>query len=166
MNFKSLPQLLDHFKNEVTCTDYYENIRWGGNPICPHCGSEKPYKTTRGYKCSNSDCYKKFAVKVGTIFENSKISFRIWFAAIYIATSHKKGISNVQLALDLGITQKTSWFLLHRIRKILRVKAPQMLCENKIVEVDEEYIGGKEANKHYKKRRSAEGFTTNEGKPY
>ncbi|GGG31756.1 transposase [Christiangramia forsetii] len=93
MNFKSLPQLLDYFKDEATCIEYYENIRWGGTPVCPHCGSENPYKTTRGYKCSNNECYKKFTVKVGTIFENSKIPFRIWFAAIYLATSHKKGIS-------------------------------------------------------------------------
>lgn len=166
MNFKSLPQLLDYFKDEATCIEYYENIRWNGNPICPHCGSENPYKTNRGYKCSNSDCYKKFTVKVGTIFENSKIPFRIWFAAIYLATSHKKGISSVQLALDLGITQKTAWFVLHRIREMLRDKAPKMLGENKMVEVDEAYLGGKEKNKHFKKQRSNNGFTTNEGKPY
>lgn len=166
MNFKSLPQLLDYFKDEATCIEYYENIRWNGNPVCPHCESENPYKTNRGYKCSNSDCHKKFTVKVGTIFESSKISFRIWFAAIYLATSHKKGISSVQLALDLGITQKTAWFVLHRIREMLRAKAPQMLGEKKMVEVDEAYIGGVESNKHLNKRRSENGFTTNEGKPY
>lgn len=167
MNFKSLPQLLDYFKDEATCIEYYENIRWNGNAVCPHCGSENPYKTNRGYKCSNNECYKKFTVKVGTIFENSKIPFRIWFAAIYLATSHKKGISSVQLALDLGITQKTAWFVLHRIREMLREKAPKMLGENKMVETDATYIGGREGNKHLRKRRSLENKElTNEGKPY
>ncbi len=154
MNFKSLPQLLDHFKEEKTCIEYYEAIRWNGKPVCPHCASENPYKTNRGYKCSNPDCHKKFTVKVGTIFENSKIKFRIWFAAIYLCTAHKKGISSVQLAIDLGITQKTAWFVLHRIREMLKNQAPQMLGETKTVEVDEAYIGGREVNRHTKKRRS------------
>jgi len=156
MKFKSLPQLLDYFKDEQTCIEYYENIRWGGNPVCPHCGSENPYKTNRGYKCSNSCCHKKFTVKVGTIFENSKIPFRTWFAAIFLATNHKKGISSVQLASDLGITQKTAWFVLHRIREMLKEKAPKMLGEKNMVEVDEAYIGGKERNKHFSKQRSSD----------
>lgn len=89
MNFKSLPQLLDYFKDEKTCTKYYEQLRWNGKPICPHCSTDKkPYNTNRGYKCSYSNCGKKFTVKVGTIFENSKIPFRTWFAAIYLCTSH------------------------------------------------------------------------------
>ncbi len=159
MNFKSLPQLLDFFKDEQAGIEYYENIRWNGNPVCPHCGSEKPYKTNRGYKCSNKDCHKKFTVRVGTIFENSKIPFRIWFAAIYLATTHKKGISSVQLSIDLGITQKTAWFVLHRIREMLKEKAPKMLGETNTVEVDETYIGGKEKNKHAHKRRSLDDKT-------
>src|SRR4051812_28873810 len=116
MNFKSLIQLLDHFKEEATCIAYYEQLRWNGNPVCPHCGSENPYKTIRvrinkkgeriekkEYKCSDKDCLSKFTVKVGTIFECSKIPFRTWFAAIYLCTSSKKGISSVLLAEQLGI---------------------------------------------------------------
>ncbi len=167
MNFKSLPQLLDYFKEESTCIEYYEQIRWGGKPVCPHCGSERTYKTNRGHKCANNECYKKFTVKVGTIFHGSKISLRIWFAAIFLATTHKKGISSVQLALDLGITQKTAWFVLHRIREMLKDKAPQMLGENNMVEVDETYIGGNNKNRHYGKKRSKEDNTlTNSGEVY
>lgn len=167
MNFKSLPQLLDYFRLESTGIAYYENLRWGDNPTCPHCGAEKPYKTNRGWKCSNKECYKKFTVRVGTIFENSKIAFRIWFAAIYLATSHKKGISSVQLAIDLGITQKTAWFVLHRIREMLKEKAPKMLGEANTVEVDETYIGGRERNKHHGQKRSFEDNTLkNDGTPF
>lgn len=157
MNFKSLPQLLDTFKDEATCIKYYEKMRWNGKPICPHCSAEKPYKTNRGYKCSNSECYKKFTVKVGTIFENSKIPFRTWFAAMYLITAHKKGISSVQLSIDLNITQKTAWFVLHRIREMLKDNAPKMLGgEGQTIEVDETYIGGIELNKHKGKKRSNE----------
>lgn len=167
MNFKSLPQLLDYFKDEATCIKYYENIRWQGKPKCPHCGADRPYKTSRGYKCSNNKCYKKFTVKVGTIFHSSKIPMRIWFASIFLATTHKKGISSVQLALNLGITQKTAWFVLHRIREMLREKSPKMLKKSGTKEIDETYLGGLEKNKHYKKRRSdTNSNLTNEGKPF
>lgn len=168
MNFTTLPQLLDYFKKEETCIKYYEKLRWNGNPVCPHCGTEKPYVTTRGYKCSNSECYKKFTVKIGTIFENSKIPFRIWFAAIYLCTSSKKGISSVQLAEQLGITQKTAWFVLHRVREMLKNQAPHMVGGNgNMVEADETYIGGKEKNRHEKKRRNAENpDLANDGTPY
>lgn len=167
MNFKSLPQLLDYFKEESTCIEYYENIRWQGEPTCPHCGADNPYRTTRGFKCSNNECYKKFTVKVDTIFHNSKIPLRIWFAAIWLATNHKKGISSVQLSIDLGITQKSAWFVLHRIREMLKDKSPRMLGENNTVEVDEAYIGGKEGNKHLNKKRSYKDRSlTNEGKPF
>lgn len=152
MNFKSLPELLDYFKDEATCISYYEQLRWAGNPTCPHCGAARPYRTNRGYKCSSKECLKKFTVKVGTIFENSKIPFRIWFGAIFLATNHKKGISSLQLASDLNITQKTAWFVLHRIREMLKENSPAMLGgKGKMVEADEAYIGGKIGNKHESK---------------
>lgn len=166
-NFKSLPQLLDHFKDEKVCIAHYEKLRWNGKPICPFCKAEKPYKTNRGYKCSNSECHKKFTCRVGTIFENSKIPFRIWFGAIYLATASKKGISSVQLAINLDITQKTAWFVLHRVREMLKGNAPAMLGgENKVVEGDATFIGGKETNKHFNKRvkREIENPTPTEGK--
>lgn len=153
-NFKSLPQLLDHFKDEKVCIAYYEKLRWNGKPVCPFCKSEKkPYRTKRGFKCADTNCRKHFTVKVGSIFENSKIPFRTWFAAIYLCTNHKKGISSVQLAIDLNITQKTAWFVLHRVREMLKGEAPDMVGgENKIVEADATFLGGREKNKHFSKR--------------
>lgn len=159
MNFKSLPQLLDHFKDEKTGIEYYERIRWNGKPVCPHCGVDKtPYRTNRGFKCSDKNCSKKFTVKTGTIFDNSKISFRIWFAAIFLAGSNRKGISSHQLSRELGITQKTAWFVLHRVREMLKSYAPAMIGENKTVEADEAYLGGREQFKHKNKK-------TKEGEP-
>jgi transposase-like protein len=140
MKFKSLPELLDYFKDDNVCREYYEKIRWNGKPVCPHCNHEKVYKTNRGYKCSSSECYKKFTVTVGTVFENTKIPLRLWFAAIYLCTAHKKGISSLQLGRDLNIPQKTAWFLEHRVREMLRTKNPTLLKGT--VEVDGTLVGG------------------------
>src|ERR1700761_7158239 len=150
--FKSLLQVLDYFKSEETCISYLANSRWGETPTCPHCGNVGAYVTNRGFKCKAKECHKKFTVTTGTIFENTKISLRVWFATIYLATAHKKGISSLQLSRDLNITQKTAWFLLHRVREMLSNNAPEML--EGIVEIDETYIGGATKNKSNKKRRA------------
>lgn len=149
-NFKTLPQLLDFFKDEETCKAYLEQQRWGGTPACPFCGVINPYRTNRGFKCRDKECHKKFTVTVGTVYENSKIPLRTWFAAIYLGTSSKKGVSSLQISRQLGVTQKTAWFLNHRIREMLRAKAPHMLKGQ--VQIDETYVGGKEGNKHKSKK--------------
>lgn len=154
MNFKSLPQLLDYFKDEKTAIKYFEKMRWNGNPICPHCGANKPYTTNIGYKCSNNECYKKFTCKVGSIFEGSKITFRTWFAAIYLISSHKRGISSVQLSIDLNVTQKTAWFMLHRIREMVKAQIPESFTGEMTIEIDESHVGGKEENRHKGKKMS------------
>lgn len=152
MNFKSLPELLDYFKDEAACRAYYENIRWPDSKvICPHCGHDKVYRTTRGFKCASSKCYKKFTVTVGTIFESSHINLRLWYAAIWLCTSHKKGFNSVQLGRELGIPQKTAWFLNHRVREMLKSNNVTLLSNT--VEADETFIGGKDKNRHFNKRR-------------
>jgi transposase-like protein len=148
-NFTTLTECLDYFKEEETCIAYLEQQRWGGTPACPFCGVIDPYRTNRGFKCSEKTCGKKFSVKVGTIYENSKIPLRTWFAAGYLCLSSKKGVSSLQIHRQLGITQKTAWFVLHRIREMLKAKSPVMLRNT--AQIDETYVGGSIKNKHKSK---------------
>lgn len=150
--FKNLKELLVKFSSDDVCRHYLESMRWGGIPVCPKCSHRESYKLGDGktYKCKNKECNKKFTVTVGTVFENTNIPLHTWFAALYIATAHKKGISSVQLSKDLGITQKTAWFMLHRIRKAFVSNAPFMLQD--VVEADETFVGGKNKNRHADKK--------------
>jgi transposase-like protein len=149
--FDTLIDATIYFSDEQVCRDYLENIRWGDTPICPHCGNKEVYRYSNGklYKCK--ECREQFTVKVGTIFEDSKISLSKWFVAIYLLTAHKKGISSLQLHRDLGVTQKTAWFMLQRIRYAIRTKSFNKPLQN-FVECDETYVGGKAKNKHACKR--------------
>lgn len=164
MKFKSFIQLLDYFKKEETAIQYAENLIWKGKPSCPHCKAFNPYKTSMGYKCS--DCHKKFTIKVGTIFEGSKLPFRTWFAAIYLISSHKKGISSVQLSVDLNVTQKTAWFMLHRIREMFKNEVPEFFDGTGIYEADESFFGGKEDHRHYNKKQFKKTNLANDGTKY
>jgi transposase-like protein len=149
--FKNLRELFIKFNNEEICRDYLAEQRWCGKPVCPYCShSERIYQIEKGkrYKCS--ECKRKFSVLVGTVFEDSKIPLSIWFGAVYLITAHKKGISSLQLSRDLSVTQKTAWFMLHRIRTMLLSTHPAML--DNIVEIDETFVGGKDKFKHKDKR--------------
>lgn len=141
--FNTLMDLMGYFSNEQKCIEYLEKIRWNGNVISPFDPTSKVYKCSNGYWCKNTN--KTFNVKTKTIFENSKIPLRKWFVTIWIITSHKKGISSIQLSKDIGVTQKTGWFMLQRIRKCFESQNNSTLHND--VEVDETYIGGRERNK-------------------
>src|SRR5215213_4814482 len=143
---KNLKDLMKKFEDEAKCREFLVQQRWNGVPVCPKCGHTKVYNIENGkrFKCANNKCYNKFSVTVGTVFEASNIPLSTWFPAMYLIISHKKGISSIQLAKDLGVTQKTSWFMLHRIRESLKSKGSSLLSN--VVEVDEVYIGGKVGN--------------------
>ena len=146
---QNLKQLMKDFSDEQHCINFLIRQRWDGCPKCPYCGSEKWYKIENGkrFKCGNKECYKKYSVTVGTVFHASNIPLTTWFPALYLVTAHKKGISSIQLAKDLGTTQKTAWFMIHRIRESLKEKGSSLLSGT--IEVDETY-GGRKFGSEYK----------------
>jgi len=150
--FHSLYDLFEAIPDEQAAIDHFRALRWKDGAYCPHCGSVKVYhfSDNRTHKCG--DCRQRFSIKVGTIFEDTKIPIRKWLAAIWMLTSHKKGIASTTLAKDIKVTQKTAWFMLHRLRHAATTKSFNAPLKG-TVEADETFIGGKEKNKHASKRK-------------
>lgn len=151
----SLYDCFEQFPDEQSVIDHFRAIRWKNGEFCPLCGHDKIYhfSDNRTHKCGS--CRKRFSIKVGTIFEDTKLPLRKWFAAIWLITSHKKGIASTQLAKNLKITQKTAWFVLHRLRHASKTKSFNKPLEGE-VEFDETYTGGKETNKPISKRKTGQ----------
>ena len=153
-HFDSLVDLMKAFPDEQACVDHLRAIRWRDGEFCPHCGGTRIYHFSdrKTFKCG--DCRQRFSIKVGTIFHDTKLPLQKWFMASWLITNHPKGIASTTLAKDLNITQKSAWFVLHRIRHAARTKSFNMKLRGKI-EVDETYVGGKAINQHG--RRSGKG---------
>lgn len=147
---ETLLDAVTYFADADTALTFVANLRWPNGPECPSCDSQKVtyLKTRRVWKCR--DCAKQFSVKVGTIFEDSPISLSKWLPAMWMIVNDKNGISSYELARALGVTQKTAWFMLHRLRKAM--EAPSFQQFGGHVEADETFIGGKARNMHVGKR--------------
>jgi transposase-like protein len=145
----SLLEAIRYFSDLDVCTGYVAGLRWPDGPTCPRCeGREYSYLSTRRlWKCKA--CKKQYSVKVGTIFEDSPLGLDKWLPAVWLAANSKNGISSHELGRALGITQKSAWFMLHRIRLAMQSQT-FMLAGH--VEVDETYIGGKARNMHLGQR--------------
>ena len=149
--FDSLFDLMAAFPDEQSCVDHLKAIRWRDGEFCPHCKGNKIYHFSdrKTFKCG--ECRQRFSIKVGTIFEDTKLPLRKWFMAIWLITNHPKGIASTTLAKDLKITQKTAWFVLHRLRHAAKTKSFNASLKGD-VEADTTFVGGKEKNKHANKR--------------
>tara|TARA_R100001143_G_C3357553_1_gene133416 strand:- start:1911 stop:2876 length:966 start_codon:yes stop_codon:yes gene_type:complete len=137
-----------HFQDPDKAREYLEDLRWDGEPICPHCNNNEAWPIKGGrkglYKCASPSCRKQFTVTIGTVFENSRVPLNKWLMAVYIMASSKKGVSSKQLERTLGVTYKTAWFMSHRIREAMKdVNGGLFGTGGGFVEVDEAYIGKK-----------------------
>lgn len=170
--FRTIHEFNDYFRDEKTCYEFFEQVRWGGIPVCPHCGSEKYYKVkARGkftdipsYRCGNRSCDLPFTVRTKSIFEGSKVEFRKWLQAAFELSICKNGISSIELGNRIGVSQKTAWFINHRLRGMLTETEPTLLQD--VIQMDETTVGGKNKNRHADKKiqggqgRSSKGKTT------
>lgn len=148
--FKSLTQLLAAFPTEQSVIDHLEFIRWNGNVVSPFDPTSKVYKCKNNrYRCLNTKKY--FNVRTASIYENSKIPLQTWMQAIYLFTISKRGISSYTMAEQLGITQKSAWFLLSRIRYAMDHPSFMEQLSGEI-ESDETFVGGKNKNRHHDKK--------------
>jgi transposase-like protein len=151
---KTLQAAIQHFSDEQTCIDAVASMRWPDGVACPACEHKEHYylATQKRWKCK--DCGRQFSVKLGTIFEDSAIPLNKWLVALWMLVNCRNGVSSYEVARAVGITQKSAWFVLHRLRLALQGSGIVKLGgPNSTVEVDETYIGGKARNMHAKVRR-------------
>ena len=147
----TLQEAIVYFADKDTARQHLVGLRWENGIICPHCGGkEQSYISTRKiWKCKS--CKKQFSVKVGTIFEDSAIGLDKWLPVVWMIANAKNGISSCEISRAIGVTQKTAWFMLHRVRKAMQSGSLDKFSGE--VEVDETYVGGEAKNMHYGKRK-------------
>jgi transposase-like protein len=148
---ETLIETIRYFSDPDRCVAFMVSIRWADGVVCPHCGSRAHYylTTRRIWKCKG--CKKQFSAKVGTVMEESPLGLDVWFTAMWLLANAKNGISSHELHRALGITQKSAWFVLHRIRLALSAGSFEKKLVG-VVEADETYIGGRISNMHKDKK--------------
>ncbi len=149
----NLKDAIVFFSDQDVAIDFLRDIRWPKGAECPTCGSKEVYylATQRRWKCKNKHPKQQFSVKVGTIFEDSPIGLDKWLPATWLVTNCKNGISSYELSRDLKVTQRTAWFMLHRVRHAMRLLSFEKFEGE--TEADETFIGGKIQNMHRKSKR-------------
>ena len=150
----TLVEAIRHFSDLQVCHDFMVALRWSdGKVTCPRCGCDKVgfIKTRRTWQCKG--CQKQFSTKLGTIFEDSPLGLDKWLPAVWLIANCKNGISSYELARALGVTQKSAWFMLHRIRLAMQTGSFDKFLKGE-VEADETFIGGKARNMHKGKRKA------------
>jgi transposase-like protein len=150
---KTLQEAIQKFSDEIKCIKYFSAIRWPNGVKCVSCGDENVTFVSTRKIWSCKACRKQFSIKIGTIFEDSPIPLTKWFPAVWLIVSAKNGISSYEIHRALGVTQKTAWFMLHRIRLAMQNGSFMKLGgKGGAVEVDETYIGGKARNMHFERK--------------
>ncbi len=149
---ETLIEALDYFREYQNCHDFLVGMRWPNGVRCPHCGSPvvRYMESVRRWQCYEKHPRPQFSLKTGTIFEESPITLRKWLAAVWMIVNCKNGISSYEIHRELGVTQKTAWFMGHRIRKAIHQGSFERMLgdDGEEVEVDETFIGGKARNMH------------------
>jgi transposase-like protein len=146
---ESLIEAVRYYSDLDLCEAKMSRMKWAdGKPVCPKCGGKQVGRIAarRLYQCRDTECRKQFSVKVGTIFEDSPLGLDKWFVAVWCIANAKNGISSCELARALGVTQKSAWFMLHRIREAMQNRSFEKLAGE--IEVDETYVGGEARNMH------------------
>ena len=151
---KTLQEAIKLFSDELFCVHFIASLRWpDSKAFCPKCGQANNHfmESRRVWQCKIKDCKKQFSVKQGTIFEDSAITLDKWLIAMWLIVNAKNGISSYELHRAIGITQKSAWFVLHRIRTAMQVGSIERLSGE--IEVDETFVGGLGKNMHRSKRK-------------
>jgi transposase-like protein len=150
---KTLQQIIQHYSDEQTCIDTVARMRWPSGPECPACATKEPYylKTQKRFKCR--DCRRQFSVKLGTIFEDSPVPLQKWLPALWMLVNCRNGVSSYEIHRALGVSQKSAWFMLHRLRLVLQSgNVGKLGGPGSEVEADETFVGGRAKNMHASRR--------------